>query len=157
MRSLILAALLCVPVTAGAVDNSKRLFGLGFSTHVRPTLSFKWIPSQKVELVYLVGANIAKAGRTRVPAVTLGNKLQYVIVAEENMNLYGALGVMFSFGNNVDFVFDYFAGPGVELFFPDFKNLGFFAEFGIGGNHKGAPYLATFADPTFGAGLHYYF
>jgi hypothetical protein len=103
--------------------------------------------------VYLIGLDLNKGNDK---TVLLGNKLQYVLIAEELLNLYAALGVAFEFGDD-PFVFHYFVGPGVEFFFPEWKNLGFFAEWGLGGNHRGKPYLGTFSDPTFGAGLHYYF
>jgi len=159
MRHLLLAAaLLSAPLSARAVDNSSRLFGMGFNTHVTPALSFKYVPAARVELVYLAGVSLAKpVGLTKTQTtVSLGNKLQYVLVAEEQMNLYAALGLIFSFGST-PFQVDYFAGPGVEFFLPGLANLGFYAEFGLGGNHRGRPFISTFADPSFGAGLHYYF
>jgi hypothetical protein len=48
MRTLLLAALLMLPLSARAVDNSKRLVGLGFNTHVKPSVSIKWTPATKM-------------------------------------------------------------------------------------------------------------
>lgn len=161
MRTLALALALALPVSAGAVDNSKHLFGLGFNSRPLPTsseiftpaISVRWIPAAKVELAYLVAFEVRDGRRD---FVTLGNQVQYVLVGEDMLNLSALVGVAFTFGD-VPFQFDYSVGAAVELFLNESKNLGFLAQFGVGGNHRGRPWISTFGSPLFALGLHYYF
>jgi len=173
------AALIALAAPALAHDNSKYTVGLGFSTQFTPvqfsganpgaysTIDAKLPFNSRVEAQlsfgFAVDKVVAAAGVTGTQGdFTIALKGDVVLISEENMNLYLAAGIGLSLGtiSGLDQV-TYFVGPGVEFFFNGLPRLGFFAEFGIGGNFGGEfggqPIVSTFGSDIASVGLHYYF
>jgi hypothetical protein len=177
----IAATLLATAAPALAHDNSKSTIGVGFSTQFTPvafsgnnpgpysTIDAKLPFSSRLEATLSFGFAIDKVGGVVTgPAngsqadFTIGLQGDVVVISEEQMNLYFAVGVGLSLGtiSGLDQV-TYFVGPGVEFFFHGLPHLGFFAQFGLGGNVGGTfgghPYVNTFGSDIAAVGLHYYF
>jgi hypothetical protein len=178
------AALIALAAPALAHDNSKYTVGLGFSTQFTPVafsganpgaystidaklpftsrlegqLSFGFAVDKSVSAVTGTGAAVTGTQGD----FTFALKGDVVVISEENMNLYLAAGIGLSLGtiNGLDQI-TYFVGPGVEFFFSGLPRLGFFAEFGVGGNFAGEfgghPIVSTFGSDIASVGLHYYF
>jgi hypothetical protein len=166
LRTLpVLVLLTALP--ARAVDNSTHVLGLGadatFSSQgVEPLLSAKFALRPRVELSLLFGMQIAANS-----GFDPGAKFDYVLLPEKNMNLYVQASVLFDVRtqNGLN-AFLYRVGPGVELFFSEFPNLGIALEFGLSGSVATQKPVAGVADTNlstdyatgFGsAGVHYYF
>lgn len=168
LRVVLFVTLMSWTLSAQAVDNSKHVVGVGVSTQYaggsagvsRPAqLSAKFALQPRLEVSALFGL---RAASTLV--VTPGAKFAWVLVPEKHMNVYaaGSLSVdVRSRGGLSALVWQ--LGPGVEVFFQEWPNLGFSLEFGIGGEvlaGTGAGPLGPFGTTTSGfggAGIHYYF
>jgi len=185
MRTLLAAsltvALATTSVPALAHDNSKSTIGVGFSTQFTPvafsgnnpgpysTIDAKLPFSSRLEATLSFGFAIDKVGG-QVTGSPNGSQADFtfaiqgdvVVISEENMNLYLAVGLGLSLGTitGLDQV-TYFVGPGMEFFFSGLPHLGFFAQFGIGGTfagqYGGHPIVGTFGSDIASVGLHYYF
>lgn len=168
LRVVLFVALMSWTLSAQAVDNSKRVVGLGVNTQfaggsagvARPAqLSAKFALQPRLEVSALFGL---RAASTLV--VTPGAKFAWVLVPEKHMNLYatGSMSVdVRGRGGLTALVWQ--LGPGVEVFLSEWPNLGFSLEFGIGGEvlaGAGAGPQGPFGTTTSGfggAGIHYYF
>jgi hypothetical protein len=176
------ALLLATAAPALAHDNSKSTVGVGFSTQFTPiafsganpgpysTIDAKFPFTSRLEATISFGFAIDKVNGTSIPGpvngsqgdFTFGLQGDVVVISEENMNLYLAAGVGLSLGtiSGLDQV-TYFVGPGVEFFLSGLPHLGFFAQFGLGGNVAGQfgghPIVGTFGSDIASVGLHYYF
>jgi hypothetical protein len=156
-----LALLLLAPGDAGAKDLRER-FAIGFNNNFSSltSLSVKvGLPAEKETLNFqlqgLVGFAILADEDNRFFA---GGRLILPILAEDNLNLYGAVG-----GGYVRFHDNLSAARvqavlGVEFFFFGLENLGVSAEFGL--NLDVAPGrldFTTTSGTSAAVGVHYYF
>lgn len=177
-------ALSSFAVPALAHDNSQSTVGLGFDSQFSPVaspgasagysngnpgpytaFSAKRAFTPRLEASALFGFALDKAvgfDPRSQGDFTFAAKGDWVLIPEPNMNLYLAVGVGISVGtiSGLDQV-TYFTGPGIEFFVPAWPHLGFFTEFGVGGNAGGSlgghPFLGTYGSDVAQFGLHYYF
>lgn len=154
---------------AHAVDNSERVVGAGVSTQFagglstigRPVqLSAKFAPQPRVEVSALLGLRLASTA-----VFSPGVKLAWVLIPEKHMNLYAAVATTVDLRSDTGLsAFLWRVAPGVEVFWPDWPNLGFSFEFGLGGEVLAGARIAGESEPFSttstgfgGAGIHYYF
>ena len=162
-RALLLIAVmsLLLPSAAAAKDLRKKV-GIGFNNNFSSvsSLSVKvGLPTNKatvnVQVQGLVGFSLDTSALERFFA---GGRAILPVVAEDNLNVYGALGggwVRFATGDDAARVQ---AVLGVEFFMFGLERLGFSAEFGV--NLDVAPgifELATTSGTAASVGVHYYF
>ena len=164
MRFWTVAVLCTLATEAAAKDNSVHTLGFGYSTQfggpgLGSNLSFKAALRPTLELQGLFGFSVQDAGGGQGGPTNLyvstGAKLLFILVPHDNLNFYVTAGAGVSFGTPGFGTVSYFFGPGVEFFFSGLENLGFFGEFGLGGTHRGQPFLST-SGAAF-LGVHYYF
>lgn len=161
MRRLLPLLLLLLPAAAEGKDLRQR-FGVGFNNNFSSLTSLSGkigLPAPKesinLQLQVMVGFALLKDQDDRFFA---GGRVLLPILAEDNLNLYGALG-----GGYVRFHDQAQAGRvgvgvGVEFFLFGLENLGLSAEVGlnldIGG---GGVDLQTTSGTVAMVGAHYYF
>lgn len=163
------ASLALVPARSAAVDNSLHTLGFGVTTQFAGSpdallagtaapvqLSAKIAFQPRVEASLLFGFGVNGTAKFHP-----GVKLAYVLVPEERMNLYAVTAMSLDLRSPGGVAaFQYLVGPGLELFFPFWPNLGFALEFGFGGSvgklAKGSDFATVFTGAG-SAGIHYYF
>lgn len=168
-RVLLCLALCGLAQTARAVDNSKHVVGAGVVTNFsgglsavgRPVqLSAKFAFQPRAEVSALLGMRLAST-----TVISPGVKLAWVLIPEKHMNLYAAVSTSLDIRTDGGLsAFLWQVGPGVEVFWPDWPNLGFSLEFGVGGEvlagrrvvGESVPFSTT-GTGFGGAGVHYYF
>ena len=166
---LLLAAtvlLISSPSDASAKDLRQKI-GLGFNNNFTSLTSFSvkgGLPTpkatQSIQIQGFVGFGLAKAEPARFVA---GGRFLLPFVAEDNLNIYAALGAGYLRlrPEGQAEVIDAFRGQavvGVEFFFFGLDNLGFSAELGL--NFDVAEEFLSFETTSGTAasvGVHYYF
>jgi hypothetical protein len=157
----LLALLLSLPLAAEAKDLRKRI-GVGFNNNFSSLTSISGkfgLPSPKptvnLQVQALVGFALLKDQDNRFFA---GGRVLLPIIAEDNLNLYGAVGGAYVRAHDEAQLGRIGGGVGVEFFFFGLENLGLSAEFGlnldIGG---GGVDLQTTSGTVATVGAHYYF
>ena len=167
LASLVLPLLLMMPADASAKDLRKKL-GIGFNNNFTSltSVSVKFgLPTPKPTLNFqvqaLAGFGLAKNEPARA---FVGGRVLLPIVAEDNLNVYAALGGGYLrvrpegvTGDPID-AFRGQAVLGAEFFFFGLERLGFSAEFGINID-VGEDILSfeTTSGTAASVGVHYYF
>jgi hypothetical protein len=155
------AAVFLLPSAASAKDLRKR-FGIGFNNSFASVaaLSLKiGLPTPKptlnVQAQVLAGFSIRQNDDDRF---FLGGRLILPVVAEDNLNVYGAVGAGWARFDDDSDALRAQGVLGVEFFPFGLENLGFSAEFGLNLDIvPGAVELGTTGGTDASVGVHYYF
>ena len=164
LLSLLLSVLLCpiaLPSTAAAKDLRGKV-GIGFNNNFSPLTSVSvkvGLPAQKetvnVQVQALVGFSLAATQDNQFFA---GGRLLLPILAEDNLNLYGAIGGGYVRFHDQAQAFRGQATLGVEFFFFGLERLGLSAEFGVLVDvGPGIVDVGTTSGTAAQVGVHYYF
>ena len=157
------AAALAVAPRAEAVDLSTRIIGLGGVAPLvdrelsPPALSVRFASTPRLLTSLQLGMGFAPDA-----VFNPGARVDWVLIPEKNMNVQlGATVVMdLRAGSGLNAV-DYRVGPGLELFFSDFPNLGLLIDFGLAGSiaakDETSQAVRTAFSPFGATGFHYYF
>ena len=158
---LALVLLLALPAAASARDLRGKV-GLGFNndfsslTSVSVKLGLPTaLPSLNLQVQALVGFAVFADQDNRFFA---GGRVLMPVVAEDNLNIYGAIGAGYARFHDQRQTLRAGAALGVEFFLFGLENLGLSAELGLNldaGNQKID--LATTAGTAASVGVHYYF
>ena len=157
---LLSAPLLPRPAAARALHDR---VGLGFDAGgAFPALSARYglpMPSDVMNLLVELDAGFATGTEQYLETTTggfsVGGRLLYGLVAEDNLHLYGSAGAwLVSLGGDARLRLQ----PAIEteFFLFGLENLGFAASFGIAVDLGTPSGVATFGTAP-GLGLHYYF
>lgn len=154
---LLLAALLLAPHTASAKDlRGRAALGANMQLGSTPALSLRYglptgNPAINIQVEALAG--FWKTANTAASA-TLGGRLLYGVVAEDNMNLFVGAGAGI---NSVGGLTAVRVQPvmGADFFFFGLENLGFTTEWGLNIDLGSSSAIGTSA--SIGAGVHYWF
>jgi len=162
-RFLLLAACLSLLFAAPAeAKDLRKRFGLGFTTQFSPvsSLSAKITlpapnPTINIQIQALVGfAILAKQNNT----FFAGGRFLYTFIAEDNLNVYGGIGVGWVRWDAIEQAVRIQPVVGVEFFFFGLENLGISAEGGVTVDAGTAGVdVMTSSGNFLGAGVHYYF
>lgn len=174
---LALVLLVACPAKVLAKDNTEHTLGVGFQSHhgvgfqshqdalagPDALLSAKFAAAPTVEVAALVGLSLTESAF----GLTFGSKALYILLPEENLNVYVAGAAYPTVGTLGLHRLDWFLGPGLAWYLPGASNVEIFAEFGLGGTipltrerdsavvAPRAIYLTTTGTAVLG--LHYWF
>ena len=157
------ACALALAPRAQAVDLSTRIFGVGGVTPIAhrelapPAISMRFASSPRLLTSLQLGLSFAPDA-----VFNPGVRVDWVLIPETHMNVQlGATVSMDLRASDGVHAVDYRVGPGVELFFSEFPNLGLLIDFGLAGSIAAKDEVSPVARTdfsTFGAtGFHYYF
>ena len=156
----LMAGLLVAPQTAEAKDLRGR-FGLGIGARLSPTgiISGKITlpsssPTRNVQIQALVGFALSESQRDRFSA---GARVLIPVLAEDNLNVYGAVGGSYVFYGQEGHAVRADAGAGIEFFLFGLENLGLTGELGLVVDFIGEEPVPPRLQPFAFVGLHYYF
>lgn len=158
--AVLMAGLMGSPEVAEAKDLRGR-FGLGIGARLSPTgiISAKITlpsptPTRNVQIQALVGFALSEAQRDRFSA---GARVLIPVLAEDNLNVYGAVGGAYVFYGDEGHAARAEAGAGIEFFLFGLENLGFTGELGLVVDFIGEEPTPPRLQPFAFIGLHYYF
>ncbi len=162
VRALLLAlALLLSPTLSHGKDLRGRV-GLGFQNNFSELLSISakfGLPTERetanVQLQVLVGFSLSTKADERFFA---GCRVLLPFIAEDNLNLYGAVGAGWLRRAEADQLLRVSGAVGAEFFLFGLENLGLAAEFGL--QLEVAPpdvEVGTTSGTVAGLAIHYYF
>ncbi|MCB9758649.1 MAG: hypothetical protein H6739_02315 [Alphaproteobacteria bacterium] len=158
MRRLFPLLLLLIPLSADAKDLRNRL-GVGFQNQFSQmsSISVKYgLPAREpaINIQAELNAGFSVLNGT-ADAFFLGARLNYALVAEDNMNLYVAAGGGFLQQGELSGV-RVQPAAGTEFFLFGLENLGFTAEIGVNLDYLDGFNVGTVSGGP-AIGVHYYF